>query len=270
MDPPLSADELRSTLEYYLSNDNLQKDRFFSDLMHSTEDGYIPIKHFLVCPKVRRMRAGRLDIRTAVEGSQVLSLNEKGDMIKRLKPYKANRQKRAQAKKSLVAKIKNNISSKSKAGRAKGPKAAAPQPDGLQDYYSTAEQSKACKKPLHILMLLIESDTPLIGERVYPVLEAIKEKVVIAPLYIRFDSTSGHLIFERDSISAANLKVPVLLTAEAHGARLPPRAQQAHRPTRQSGGAARVLARAQRPLRAHLQQEYVRLTQSSALTDTSS
>ncbi len=205
-----SAEELQSTLEYYLSNDNLQKDRYFSDLMQSDEDGFIPIKHFLLCPKIRRLRAGRLDIRKAVEASDVLEMNDKGDMIKRLKPYRANRSKhrskRCEAKKARVSKVKKLISSKSKSEQSK-PTKQPPVPEALQDYFLTAEQTKTSKKPFHITMLMIESDTPLIGERVYPVLEAIREKVVISPLYIRFDSTSGHLIFERDSISAANLKV---------------------------------------------------------------
>lgn len=249
-----SAGELRSTLEYYLSNDNLQKDQYFAELVRSEEDGFIPIKHFLVCPKIRRLRAGRLDIRKAVEESDVLAMNDKGDMVRRLKPYRAVREKRSDAKKARVSRVKQLVSSKAKSGLANEPK-APPAAEELQDHFVTAEQGKASKKPFHVVTLTIESDSPLVGERVYPVLEAIREKVVISPLYIRFDSTSGHLVFERDSISAANLKVPGDNSAPDR-AGLPAGPQQADRPPRECRRAARVLAPAQRALRAHLQQEY--------------
>ena len=47
---------LKTQIEYYLSDENLIKDKFFFDLIKNSKDGFIPINVFLNCNKIKKDR----------------------------------------------------------------------------------------------------------------------------------------------------------------------------------------------------------------------
>lgn len=73
--------EIRTQIEYYLSDKNLIKDKFFREQIQTAKDGYIELAHFLNCKKVQAAKWTKEDIKMACSGSEELEL--KGDTIRR-------------------------------------------------------------------------------------------------------------------------------------------------------------------------------------------
>lgn len=78
-----SADltEVQTQIEYYLSDKNLVKDKFFRDQIQTSKDGFIQIAHFLNCKKVQAAGWTKDDIKKACSASAEIDV--KGETIRR-------------------------------------------------------------------------------------------------------------------------------------------------------------------------------------------
>lgn len=77
---------LKTQIEYYLSDENLIKDKFFFDLIKNSKDGFIPINVFLNCNKIKKISEDLGEIQEAMEKSDQLILNESKTRVSRNKP----------------------------------------------------------------------------------------------------------------------------------------------------------------------------------------
>lgn len=61
--------EIRTQIEYYMSDKNLVKDKFFREQIMTSKGGYISISHFLNCKKVQVAGWTKEDIQAACKDS---------------------------------------------------------------------------------------------------------------------------------------------------------------------------------------------------------
>jgi len=76
--------DLRKQIEFYLSDANLRKDRYFGNLMQTNH--CINIETFLNCNKIKNLTTNPEDIIKALETSNVLSVSDCKTKIHRIKP----------------------------------------------------------------------------------------------------------------------------------------------------------------------------------------
>ena len=76
-----NKDEIKKQIEYYMSDKNLLKDKFFREQILTSKGGYISISHFLNCNKVQKAGWTKDDIKKACADSEELEV--KGDTIRR-------------------------------------------------------------------------------------------------------------------------------------------------------------------------------------------
>ena len=69
------SSKVREQIEYYLSDANLAKDKFFREQIQTDKEGWILISHFLNCNKVKHMKITANDISEAVANSTKLELS---------------------------------------------------------------------------------------------------------------------------------------------------------------------------------------------------
>ena len=74
--------KIKTQIEYYLSDKNLTKDKFFREQIQTSKDGYIAISHFLNCNNVKANKWTDKDIKDACKDSTELEI--KGDTIRRV------------------------------------------------------------------------------------------------------------------------------------------------------------------------------------------
>jgi hypothetical protein len=58
-----SHQKILTQIEYYLSDKNLVKDKFFREQIQTSKDGYIDISHFLNCNNVKKEKWTIQDIK---------------------------------------------------------------------------------------------------------------------------------------------------------------------------------------------------------------
>ncbi|XP_001949188.2 la-related protein 7 [Acyrthosiphon pisum] len=76
--------DLKKQIEFYLSDANLRKDRYFGNLMQTSQ--CISIDTFLNCNKIKSLTKNPEDIIKAIENSSVLSVSDCKSNIYRIKP----------------------------------------------------------------------------------------------------------------------------------------------------------------------------------------
>ncbi|XP_060841502.1 la-related protein 7 [Rhopalosiphum padi] len=76
--------DLKKQMEFYLSDANLRKDRYFGNLMQTSQ--CISINTFLNCNKIKSLTQNPEDIIKALESSNVLSVSDCKTKIYRIKP----------------------------------------------------------------------------------------------------------------------------------------------------------------------------------------
>lgn len=72
---------IKTQIEYYLSDKNLAKDKFFREQIQTSKDGFIAISHFLNCNNVKKIGCTVKDIKDACAKSTELEI--KGDTVRR-------------------------------------------------------------------------------------------------------------------------------------------------------------------------------------------
>lgn len=79
--------EIKKQVEYYLSDANLARDKFFNDkLREAGAEGWLDIQNILNCNKVKQMKLknGAADIVEAVKGSSLVEVDETGKKVRRI------------------------------------------------------------------------------------------------------------------------------------------------------------------------------------------
>lgn len=75
--------DIKETVEFYFSDANLRRDRFFRKEIDQSEDGYVDFKTILNCNKVKSLEVDEQTLTKAIENSKVLELNEEKTKVKR-------------------------------------------------------------------------------------------------------------------------------------------------------------------------------------------
>lgn len=75
--------EIRTQVEYYLSDKNLEKDAFFYNKIKDDADGYLELDLIMNCNKVKSMGLSKETIKEAVKGSDLVEISEDGNKIRR-------------------------------------------------------------------------------------------------------------------------------------------------------------------------------------------
>jgi hypothetical protein len=108
---------IQKQIEYYLSDANLARDKFFREQIATDKDGWVSIAHFLNCNKVKSMGISSEQIGNACGDSEAVEVNADKTKIRRknnppLPELNTDRKRDAKA-----------------AGKAGGGAAAAPEED---------------------------------------------------------------------------------------------------------------------------------------------
>ena len=75
--------EIKQQVEYYLSDENLEKDYFFHDIISSNPEGYLDLKYLLKCNKIKNKGWTKDDLKKAIEQSTSIELDKTGDKVRR-------------------------------------------------------------------------------------------------------------------------------------------------------------------------------------------
>ena len=75
--------EIRTQVEYYLSDKNLEKDAFFYGKIQEDKDGYIDLDLIMNCNKIKSQGISKEAIREAVKESSLVEIDSTGDRIRR-------------------------------------------------------------------------------------------------------------------------------------------------------------------------------------------
>lgn len=97
-----SKAEIKKQIEYYLSDKNLESDTFFREKITASEAGYVDLKLFLNCNKVKNMGIDVAEIVDACADSETVQISKDKKMIRRMKnqelPPKVEKGKKRDAK----------------------------------------------------------------------------------------------------------------------------------------------------------------------------
>ena len=75
--------EVKTQVEFYLSDNNLSKDAFFYTKILEDKDGYIDLDLIMNCNKIKTQGITKDNIKQAVKDSTLVELNSTGDKIRR-------------------------------------------------------------------------------------------------------------------------------------------------------------------------------------------
>lgn len=74
---------IKKQIEYYLSDANLTRDRFFREQIETDKQGWVDIAHFLNCNKVKSMKISSEQIANACAESAEVDVNPEKSKIRR-------------------------------------------------------------------------------------------------------------------------------------------------------------------------------------------
>jgi len=79
---PCEPATVRKQIEYYLSDENLKYDKFFSEKMSADKDGWLDLNLVLSCNKMKAMAATKEDVMAALKDSKI-EIREDGLALRR-------------------------------------------------------------------------------------------------------------------------------------------------------------------------------------------
>lgn len=79
----IQPDEIRTQVEYYLSDNNLKKDEFFYTKILENDQGWVEITHFLNCNKIKNMGISKDSIIEAAKTSAEIEADPTGEKLRR-------------------------------------------------------------------------------------------------------------------------------------------------------------------------------------------
>jgi hypothetical protein len=78
-----TSTKLREQIEYYLSDLNLSRDKFFRDQIQADKNGWVLITHFLNCNKIKSQKTTAAEIVAAVADSTKVELDNNKLSVRR-------------------------------------------------------------------------------------------------------------------------------------------------------------------------------------------
>jgi hypothetical protein len=78
-----TSTKLREQIEYYLSDLNLSRDKFFRDQIQADKNGWVLITHFLNCNKIKSQKTTAAEIVAAVADSTKVELDKNKISVRR-------------------------------------------------------------------------------------------------------------------------------------------------------------------------------------------
>jgi hypothetical protein len=78
-----TSTKLREQIEYYLSDLNLSRDKFFRDQIQADKNGWVLITHFLNCNKIKSQKTTAAEIVAAVADSTKVELDKNKLSVRR-------------------------------------------------------------------------------------------------------------------------------------------------------------------------------------------
>lgn len=78
-----TLNKLRAQLEYYLSDENLSRDKFFHDKISSDTQGYVDVDFFMNCNKIKQLGVNKEDVVKAAKLSSGIELDDKDTKVRR-------------------------------------------------------------------------------------------------------------------------------------------------------------------------------------------
>ena len=76
-------EDIKNQIEYYLSDQNLEGDQFFHDLISKDKDGYLDLDYILQCNKIKKNKWTKDQILTSLKNSEKIEINESLTKIRR-------------------------------------------------------------------------------------------------------------------------------------------------------------------------------------------
>ena len=74
-----SKAEIKKQVEFYLSDSNLSRDKFFNEKLAESKEGWLDLTHILACNKVKAMGISAKDIAEAIKDSTQLEVDSSGN-----------------------------------------------------------------------------------------------------------------------------------------------------------------------------------------------
>lgn len=75
--------DIKTQMEYYLSDENLKKDNFFSEKISSDPNGYVDLDLFLKCNKIIKAKWTKDDLIQGIKLSTIIELDDKSSRVRR-------------------------------------------------------------------------------------------------------------------------------------------------------------------------------------------
>jgi len=76
--------KIKLQIEYYLSDENLEKDQFFHDHISKDPEGYLAVEYLLNCNNIKKLAATKDEIIKGIEMSKVVELNSDKSKLRRV------------------------------------------------------------------------------------------------------------------------------------------------------------------------------------------
>jgi len=80
----IKQEQICKQVEYYLSDQNLKKDKFFHDKVSSDPEGYIDVSFILSCNKIKVFTSNKDDLLKSLEGSILVERHPSDDRVRRV------------------------------------------------------------------------------------------------------------------------------------------------------------------------------------------
>ena len=77
------AQTIKTQIEYYMSDINLSRDKFFREQIMTDKEGWVSIGHFLNCNKVKQMKITQQQIAESCADSDLLDVHSDKTKIRR-------------------------------------------------------------------------------------------------------------------------------------------------------------------------------------------
>jgi len=84
MDKDDKLSKLKIQVEYYFSDENLEKDRFFHEIISKDPEGFLNLDYLLKCNNINKLAATKDEIANAVGLSKVVELDTSKSKVRRL------------------------------------------------------------------------------------------------------------------------------------------------------------------------------------------
>jgi len=166
---------LQTQIEYYLSDANLEHDKFFHFEVENASEGYLALDLIMNCNKIKKLKANYADCQNAVAKSSLLELNSSKDSVRRKGNKPLPEFKGKGGKFEMTTRLSRKNSEKSVNSQL-------------------VEDSNTVFVPL----LLVITDVSTLPKNGKLIEETIGEQYKMKVPYARVNKSNGHLVFDKN------------------------------------------------------------------------